>query len=108
MIGIVPEVSRKNTFILNLTEQELGKTVLKVKLKTNLRTMLPITLSYNITPIDTHYGTVYAALVILGLYILIIFEVSMFSSRRNISNSSLNYINLNYLIKYKDNSIIVE
>lgn len=76
LIGIVPEVSRKNTFVLNLTEQELGKSVLKVKLKTNLRTMLPVTLSYNITPIDTNYGTVYAALVLLGLYILIIFEVN--------------------------------
>lgn len=75
LIGVVPEVTQKHLFPLNMTEQELGRSILKVKLKTNLPTMFPVSINYNITPIDTHNGTIYAALVLLALYILIVFEV---------------------------------
>lgn len=78
LIGVVPEVSRENVFMLNMSEKELGRSVLKVKLKTNIHTMFPVSLEYNITPIDTNYGTIYAALILLSLYILIIFEVSIY------------------------------
>ncbi|GLV36913.1 hoepel1 [Carabus blaptoides fortunei] len=75
LIGVVPEVTQKHLFPLNITEQELGRSILKVKLKTNLHTMFPVSINYNIQPIDTNHGTIYAALVLLALYILIIFEI---------------------------------
>lgn len=75
LIGVVPEVSRSHVFALNMSDKELGRSVLKVKLRTNLQTMFPVSLEYNITPIDANYGTIYAAVVLLALYVLIIFEV---------------------------------
>lgn len=55
---------------------ETGKT-LAVNLETNLSSDFPISIGYDFSPINAEDGTAYAAVVLLGLYILIIFEVSM-------------------------------
>ena len=45
-------------------------------MKTNMDASFPTAISFDTSPIDTDYGVVYAALVLLGLYVLIILEVS--------------------------------
>lgn len=44
-------------------------------MNTTLSTNFPIALTYDLFPINTEYGIIYAALVLIGLYILIITEV---------------------------------
>jgi hypothetical protein len=55
--------------------RENGGGHLYVQLETNVNASLPIALSYDLSPIDESDGTVYAVLVLVGLYVLIIFEV---------------------------------
>ena len=42
---------------------------------TNLNKPFPVSITYDLSPIDPADGIVYAAGVLVGLYILIIFEV---------------------------------
>ena len=46
-----------------------------IKLKTNLESSFAISISYDISSINKDDGIIYAAIILLGLYILIIFEV---------------------------------
>lgn len=76
MIGIVPEVFHKKT--LNLKSIKIDNSsfnFLNIKFNTNLNANLPISMGYNLDPIDTDDGIIYAALILVGLYVLIIFEV---------------------------------
>ncbi|KAK5638427.1 hypothetical protein RI129_012722 [Pyrocoelia pectoralis] len=76
LIGVVPEVRQKHEFKLaNFTVDPYTNCILRVNMKTNLKTNLPLSLSYNVQPINMDDGIVYAALVLVLLYILIIFEV---------------------------------
>lgn len=52
-----------------------NNTVLRVRMRTNVNVSLPIQFSYNPAPIDKQAGVIYAACVLLGLYIMIIWEV---------------------------------
>lgn len=45
-------------------------------MNTTLSTNFPVALTYDLFPINTEYGIMYAALVLIGLYVLIITEVS--------------------------------
>lgn len=45
-------------------------------MNTTLSTNFPVALTYDLFPINTEYGIIYAALVLIGLYVLIITEVS--------------------------------
>jgi len=45
-------------------------------MKTNVEASFPTALYFDLSPIDTDSGILYAAIVLLGLYILIILEVS--------------------------------
>lgn len=75
LIDYLPERKRQNTFILkNLTNELLGD-VVAVNMKTNLPINLPVSIGYNVSPINTDNGFVYAAAILLGLYVLIISEV---------------------------------
>lgn len=47
-------------------------------MNTTLSTNFPIALTYDLFPINTEYGIIYAALVLIGLYVLIITEVSKY------------------------------
>lgn len=59
--------------------------VVAVNMKTNLPINLPVSIGYNVSPINTDNGFVYAAAILLGLYVLIISEV--WFSNYNITNS---------------------
>ncbi|KAF2894275.1 hypothetical protein ILUMI_11899 [Ignelater luminosus] len=74
LIGVVPEVKQKHEFKLkNFTKSSNG--VLKIKMKTNLKANLPLSLIYDLEPINMNDGIIYAALILIGLYAIIIFEV---------------------------------
>jgi hypothetical protein len=45
-------------------------------MKTNIDASLATAISFDASPIDTDSGVVYAAMVLLGLYVLIVLEVS--------------------------------
>lgn len=77
-IDVAPEVKRSHTFNL---KPELWKqipqndTVLRLRIHSNLPISIPINLAYDPTPIDQSVGVIYAAVVLLGLYIMIIWEI---------------------------------
>ncbi|KAK4878362.1 hypothetical protein RN001_010868 [Aquatica leii] len=76
LIGVVPEVQQKHLFKLgNFTVEPFTSCVVRIKMKTNLNANLPLSLSYNIQPINMDHGIIYAAAVLAGLYILIIFDI---------------------------------
>ncbi|XP_030764311.1 P protein [Sitophilus oryzae] len=76
LIGFVPEIKAEKTFDLDLHDVDNSSfTFLRFQFKSNLKTNLPIAMGYNLSPISTDDGIIYAALVLVGLYILIIFEI---------------------------------
>lgn len=46
-------------------------------MKTNLKANLPLSLIYDLEPINMDHGVIYAALILIGLYAIIIFEVKV-------------------------------
>lgn len=72
------EVKKAHTFYLDekMFEQiPQNDTVLRLSIQSNLPVSLPINLAYDPTPIDKQRGVIYAAIVLLGLYVMIIWEV---------------------------------
>lgn len=72
------EVKRAHTFDLNekMFEQiAQNDTVLRLNIYSNLPVSLPINLAYDPSPIDKSLGVIYAAIVLFGLYVMIIWEV---------------------------------
>lgn len=49
---------------------------MRIQMKTNMEASFPTAVYCDLSPIDTDSGIVYAAIVLLGLYVLIILEVS--------------------------------
>lgn len=56
----------------------VGESRMRLQFSTNMERSMPLTLSYDLSPIDPAEGVIYAALILIGLYILIIFEVSYY------------------------------
>ncbi|KAG8226144.1 hypothetical protein J437_LFUL005805 [Ladona fulva] len=75
LVDFVPEVQQENIFHLNEYERSPSIGLLRLRLKTNLKETLPISVGYDPSPINMDDGIVYAAIVLLGLYILIIFDI---------------------------------
>ncbi|XP_044762635.1 P protein-like [Coccinella septempunctata] len=76
LIGIVPEISARKLFLLNATTLAKAKNyLLQICLSTNLNENLPISLGFNTEPIDPDAGVVFAGMVLVALYIVIIFEL---------------------------------
>ena len=77
LIDVVPEVTHKKTFHLkSIKIGDFNTSFLEVRLSTNMKTNFPLSVAYNLQPINTDSGIIYAGLVLIGLYVLIIFEVS--------------------------------
>lgn len=57
------------------------KRSLAVNMRTNLPSSLPVSIVYDFSPINTEDGVVYASVILLGLYALIIFEVRKISQK---------------------------
>lgn len=76
LIGVVPEVEYSKTFRLATHKiDNKSYNVLQIKFRTNLNSTLPVSLGYNLEPINTDVGISYALAILIGLYILIIFDV---------------------------------
>lgn len=77
-IDFAPEVKKSHTFDLSsefwsqLPDKE---TILRLRIFSNLPISIPISIAYDATPIDKSLGVIYAAIVLLGLYVMIIWEV---------------------------------
>lgn len=77
-IDTVPEVKRFHTFHLNKDlwkEIPQNDTKLRLRIFTNLPISIPINLAYDPTPIDKSLGVIYAAIVLFGLYAMIIWDI---------------------------------
>ncbi|KAK1131690.1 hypothetical protein K0M31_015851 [Melipona bicolor] len=76
LIDIFPGQRHQKSFNLdNVTKDALENANVVIKFKTNLESSFAISISYDISSINKDDGIVYAAIILLGLYILIIFEV---------------------------------
>ncbi|XP_044260389.1 P protein-like [Tribolium madens] len=76
LIDVVPEVTHEKTFHLNsIKVGDFNNSLLEVRFSTNMKTNFPLSLAYNLQPINTDLGIIYAGLVLIGLYIAIIFEL---------------------------------
>jgi hypothetical protein len=54
----------------------IPRSILRIEMKTNMNASFATAISFDASPIDTDSGVVYAAMVLLGLYVLIVLEVS--------------------------------
>lgn len=75
------ELKKRHVFELGnvaLSKIQNQNTVLRLQMVSNLNATLPVQFSYDANPIDTNTGVIYAAVVLLGLYIMIIWEVNFF------------------------------
>ncbi|KAJ8954639.1 hypothetical protein NQ314_007038 [Rhamnusium bicolor] len=76
LIGQVPEVEHKKIF--HLTSYKIDNrsyNLFRIQLRTNLDANFPVSMGLNLQPINPDDGIIYAALVLVGLYILIIFDL---------------------------------
>lgn len=78
MFDKVKEMKRSKTINLNQSDfQSLhqNKSLLRVNFFTKLNTSFPVNFAYDPSPLDKEIGVVLAAIVLLGLYVLIIWEL---------------------------------
>lgn len=74
----VPETKKQIVFNVGdaaFAKVHNEKAVLRVQMKTDLNENLPLLFAYDPSPINKDAGVIYAAIVLLGLYIMIIWEV---------------------------------
>lgn len=77
-IDNVKEMKRSITIALNDSDYlrlHQNMSVLKVNIMTKLKTSFPVNFSYDPSPLDKDLGIILATLVLLGLYVLIIWEL---------------------------------
>lgn len=77
-IDTSPEVKRKHIFNLDpemLNEAGVNGSGWSLKISTNLPISFALQLSYDPNPIDRSVGVIYAAVVLFGLYVMIIWEI---------------------------------
>ncbi|XP_050433638.1 P protein-like isoform X2 [Adelges cooleyi] len=76
LVEIVPEMHHNKIFMLDhLSTNRTLRGTTRLCMNTTLSTNFPVALAYDLFPINTDYGIIFAALVLIGLYILIISEV---------------------------------
>ena len=74
----VKEIKRSKTIAMDYTKYEhmkLNKSSLKLNLITNFDASLPVNFAYDPSPLDKDLGIIYATIVLLGLYVMIIWEL---------------------------------
>lgn len=97
----VKEIKRSRTIALDYLDYESIKrneSLLKLNLITNFDASLPVNFAYDPSPLDKDMGIIYATIVLLGLYIMIIWELvhrtfaAMIASTMSIGNKRINFI----------------
>lgn len=77
-LDVVKELKRSKTVPLEFKYYERvlqNKSELVLNLKTNFDQSFPVNFAYDPSPLDKDMGIIYAAIVLLGLYIMIIWEL---------------------------------
>lgn len=78
LIDATKRVKKEHIFYLDARAFEgtrYSGTVLQLEISSNLPINFAIDLAYDSTPIDKSLGVIYAAIILLGLYIMIIWEI---------------------------------
>ncbi|XP_039303573.1 P protein [Solenopsis invicta] len=75
LVNIFPDQRYQKTFQVNVDRRILSGGVMFIKLRTNSKSSLSFSIAYNLSPINTDTGIPYAAVILIGLYIMIIFEI---------------------------------
>ncbi|XP_011499629.1 PREDICTED: P protein [Ceratosolen solmsi marchali] len=75
LIDVFPNQQQTKLFQLQNYPEKLNHRLLILNLKTNLNTTIPLTVSYDVSPINAEDGIAYGAIVLVGLYVLIVFEI---------------------------------
>lgn len=81
MVDNVTEIRRSNIFDLGSVSIDKIKnkdTELRIVIEGNFDYNFAFLFTYDPTPMDVAVGVIYATIVLLGLYIMIIWEVSIF------------------------------
>lgn len=74
----VKEIKRSKTIALKYSDYETFKnnnSILKLNLITNFDASFPVNFAYDPSPLDKDLGIIYATIVLLGLYVMIIWEL---------------------------------
>lgn len=78
-----------------------------LQFSTNLVASIPISLSYDLAPINTDDGIIYAALILFGLYFLIISEVRQQHSSLKALEQSLSFLPYKLIFNfYNQNNVV--
>ncbi|EZA62361.1 P protein [Ooceraea biroi] len=76
LLSILPEQRHQRVFkIKNVDSQILSCSVMFIKLRTNSASNLTVSVAYDLPSTYTNAGIVYAALILICLYVMIIFEI---------------------------------
>lgn len=78
LLDVVPDSKISKTLTLwTVNEARFPNSDLtyRIRFKTNVNKSIPLTVSYDSSPIDKDRAVIYAAIVLIGLYIMIIWEV---------------------------------
>lgn len=95
MMDTVKEIKRSATVPLDYDKYiklQRNESVLKLNLITNFNESFPVNFAYDPSPLDKDMGIIYATIVLLGLYIMIIWELvhrtfaAMIASTMSIGN----------------------
>ncbi|KAK3928138.1 P protein [Frankliniella fusca] len=75
-VDLVPEIKREKMFDLDDFEiASIPHSLLRLQMRTNLHISFPISIHYDTSPINMEDGVIYAAVVLVGLYAMVIFEI---------------------------------
>ncbi|XP_066583327.1 P protein isoform X2 [Prorops nasuta] len=75
LVDVFPHQRHSKVFqIKNVDEETLSKSTLILNLRTNTHNGVSLMVSYDLSPMNADYGVIFGAIVLIGLYILIIFE----------------------------------
>lgn len=100
MMDHIKEIKRSITIDLNDSDFEilqLNSTILTLNMYTELETSFPVVFSYDPTPLDKDLGIIFATIVLLGLYVMIIWEL-VHRTFAAIIASTMSIGNLKFLI----------
>lgn len=75
LMDIFPEQRHERTFKINADSETLSHGIMFIKLRTNSKSSLLFSIAYDTSSMNTDVGIIYAAFLLIGLYIMIIFEI---------------------------------
>ncbi|XP_046833605.1 P protein isoform X1 [Vespa velutina] len=75
LMDLFPDQKHQKVFELDNVDKELVENAIFINLHTNLKHSFPLSIAYDLSSINTDDGIPYAAVVLFGLYVLIVFEI---------------------------------